>query len=135
MMEEAHNGGGGRKWNKTKSGRQKLNSQNLEILNQIRDAGMWNGTVKVNEYGVGALKGTRFMQYPHISGAMIDFFIAVDAAVFVGSPASTWSYDVVQARVYAGNFENYMYFPDGIRRVTDDNATMAPNTFAFCGKK
>ena len=131
MMEDAHNGGW-TKWKQDGIDTRTINDGNLAILNQIRDKGLWNERVPVYEYGIGALNGTRFMQYPDISGAMVDFFIAVDAGVFVGSPVSTWSFDVVQARVYAGNYENYMYFPDGIRRVTEVNATMAPGSFTYC---
>jgi hypothetical protein len=129
-MEEAQTNDN---WDRDWINMSEINGPNLLVLNQMRADGMWNGTVPVVEYGGGALNGTRFMDYPHISGAILDYFIAVDADMFVGSPLSSWSFDVIEARVYAGKLENYMYFPNGvIRRVTEDNATMAPDTFQWC---
>lgn len=110
-----------------------INEPNLVVLNELRESGMWNGTVPVDETVMEILKGTRFMEYPSVSRAVLDFFIAVGSDIFVGSPVSTWSLDVIEARVYAGVYENYMYFPNGvIRRVTPDNATMAPNAYEWC---
>ena len=86
---------------------------NLETLNHAIKYGLWNGTVQVFELGSTILKGTKYERIPSTIGAMLNFYLAVDSALFVGTEVSTWSTDVVASRFYRsrGNMPNYKYLP------------------------
>jgi hypothetical protein len=47
------------------------------------------------EAGMKSTEGTRFEQYPGISGATMDYFLALDAAIFVGTTVSSISVEFV----------------------------------------
>jgi hypothetical protein len=69
--------------------------ENLKVLNHARRYGLWNGTVNVMEAGMKSTEGTRFEQYPGISGATMDYFLALDAAIFVSTTVSSFSVEFV----------------------------------------
>jgi hypothetical protein len=101
---------------------------NLKELNRIRDNGMWNGTVKVFEAGSNLMRQTNddFQTYSGISGAVIDYFLALQASVFVGTEVSTFSADLIQSRFFRDNRRNYHYRPEGIALATRETDRQPP---------
>jgi hypothetical protein len=104
---------------------------NLKELNRIRDDGMWNGTVKVFEAGSNLMRhsGDDFQTYSGISGAVIDYFLALQSSVFVGTEVSSFSADLIQSRFFRDNRRNYHYRPDGLALATGE-ADVQPPRFA-----
>jgi hypothetical protein len=107
-------------------GKNQVAVENLAVLNRASVEGLWNGTVKVFEAGMPSIKNTRFEAYPGISGAAVDYFLAVGASLFVGTEVSTFSTDLIAARFYRGNKSNYHYSPTGLQLVTTQNSTVPP---------
>jgi hypothetical protein len=104
---------------------------NLRELNRIRDHGLWNGTVKVFEAGSSYMRTVNESEdelgrYVGISGAVLDYFLAVEASIFIGTEVSTFTTDLVQSRFFRSNRQNYHYTPNGVQHVTPDNATEPP---------
>ena len=100
--------------------------ENLKILNHAVKHGLWNGTVKVFEFGASALNGTRFAKRPSTTGALLDFYIASNANIFVGTEVSSYSHDLAATRFYAGNVQNYRYTPDGVVEWTTKTTKQPP---------
>lgn len=71
-------------------------AENLAALERIdRDGGLWGGRVPVFGMGTAALMGdARFEGMRETAGAAINFFLALRAATFVGTPISTYSVDI-----------------------------------------
>ena len=77
---------------------------NLRVLNRLTNhnatdkgtanGGMWNGRVPVVEFGSEALRGTIYEQRPSISGAILNYFLGLDADIFIGTEVSSFSHDV-----------------------------------------
>jgi hypothetical protein len=101
---------------------------NLNELNRAVKDGLWSGRAKVFEFGSNMLKGTKYESRAATSGAVLNFFIAQNANVFVGTRVSTYSMDLLHARFYNGTIENYQYLPAGLERWTD-NTTKHPPGF------
>jgi len=75
--------------------------ENLAALNNAIDHGLWGGRVIVFEAGAeGAANSTIFKNYPGISGAIIDFYLATEATVFIGTAVSSFSNDVWTTLLY-----------------------------------
>jgi len=91
---------------------------NLQALNHARDHGLWNGTARVFEFGAKAMAGTEYSHRPSTTGSMVNFFIAIDAKIFIGTEVSSWSHDLLATRFFRGNMENYKYLPDGLHHWT-----------------
>lgn len=90
---------------------------NLHELDRLSRDGMWNGTVPVVEFGANALKGTVYDERPSTAGAILNYFLGIDAAVFVGTEVSSFSHDLLAARFYRGRRSvgaNYRYLPSGL---------------------
>ncbi len=129
---------------------------NLELLNRLtnhdgskdgKPAGLWNGKVPVVEFGAEALEGTVYAERPSISGSILNYFLAVDATIFIGTEVSSYSNDIVGARFYresgssytsvktkATNGEpenlrknNYKYLPTGLKEWVTDEMVVPPN--------
>jgi hypothetical protein len=100
--------------------------ENLEELNRAVKDGLWGGRAKVFEFGSNALKGSKYESHPSTAGAVLNFFIAQHANVFVGTRISSYSMDLLHARFYNGNIENYQYLPSGLRRWTDNTTEHPP---------
>jgi len=105
----------------------RLNVENLSALNRAVSEGLWNGRVKVFEFGSNSLNGTKFGKYPATIGAWINFYLAVESVVFIGTEISTWSFDVMQTRFHRKNSANYKFLPSGIESWTPVNMTTTPN--------
>jgi hypothetical protein len=93
---------------------------NLKELNRAVKDGLWGGRAKIFEFGSNVLKGTKYESRASTTGAVLNFFIAQNANVFVGTRVSTYSMDLLHARFYNGNIENYEYQPAGLERSTDN---------------
>jgi hypothetical protein len=87
---------------------------NLKEVNRAVEDGLWGGRAKVFEFGSNALMGTKDESRPATSGAVLNFFVAQKANVFVGTCVSTYLMDLLHARFYGGNIENYKYLPSGL---------------------
>ena len=102
--------------------------ENLERLNRAVDEGLWGGQVQVFEFGSYMLKGTRYSRRASITGGLINYYIALESKVFIGTEISTYSTDLMTQRFYQSKKMNYKYLPSGIERWTD-NSTRIPETF------
>ena len=102
---------------------------NLEALNHALEHGLWNGRVKVFQFGSPSLEGTKYEDKALIAGAMLDYFLAINAKVFVGTPVSSFSVALTTARVYRGQLENYEYLPDGLHLWTPPGTIRGPAFF------
>jgi hypothetical protein len=105
---------------------------NLETLNRAVLQGLWNGTVRVFELGSTALNGTKFERTPSTIGALMNFYLSLHSKVFVGTPVSSWSVDVMASRFYrAGRLDeretNYQYLPGGVQLWTTSEMKDAPH--------
>jgi hypothetical protein len=101
--------------------------RNLGALNAARRHGLWDGRVRIFEAGVPILNGTRFHERcPSISGSIVDYFLSLDASLFVGTPVSSFSTDIQSTRFYRGNRHNYIYTPKGLEWITHENVTAPP---------
>lgn len=102
-------------------------ADNLRELNRIRDEGMWNGTVAVFEAGSSYMRSSDvYGSYFGIAGAVMDYFLALQASVFIGTEVSSFSTDVIQSRFYRSEFRNYHYRPDGLRLAVAEGETQPP---------
>ena len=100
---------------------------NLKALNRISKEGLWGGRAKVFEFGANALKGTKYEEsMSSIGGALLNYHIATNAEIFVGTEVSSYSNDLVATRFYRDNFNNYFYRPDGLHLVTTKDSTEPP---------
>ena len=89
----------------------RLAVENLRTLNRIVKHGLWNGEVIAFELGSTILQTTPYKSTPSIIGAMINFEVAIGSSLFVGTPVSSWSVDVVASRFYRNLTQNYKYLP------------------------
>eukprot|EP00934_Nitzschia_sp_Nitz4_P008564 Nitzschia sp. Nitz4//scaffold126_size65214//26625//27965//NITZ4_006153-RA/size65214-processed-gene-0.24-mRNA-1//1//CDS//3329534680//8554//frame0 len=100
--------------------------ENLRVLNEARDKGMWNGRVPVVEFGSKALDGTVYAAKPSTAGAMLNFFVAMNASIFVGSEVSSYAHDLLATRFFRGMGNNYKYLPDGLQDWTPPGTVDPP---------
>ena len=106
-----------------------LAEYNLKVLNHIIENGLWNGKVKAIEAGVNLAKKSGhpvYSKYFSLSGSIIDFFLAVQADIFVGTEVSSFSVDVEITRFYRGRKENYHYLPNNFEMTTPPDAKFPP---------
>ena len=101
---------------------------NLNELNRIVEHGLWNGTVKVFEFGANALKGTKFENRSSIVGSMINFYIGLLGKIYIGNEVSSYAIDLLSNRFYRNLTENYKYLPDGLHHWTPPG-TIYPQGF------
>jgi len=110
---------------------------NLRLLNQLtnrdgKGGGMWNGTVPVVEFGFEALRGTVYENRPTIGGAIHDYWLALDAHIFIGTEISSFSMDILAARFFRGANDsdmkknNYKYLPSGVQEWINDEMISPP---------
>jgi hypothetical protein len=97
--------------------------ENLETLNRAVRHGLWGGRVQVFEFGSHSLVGTRYQQRAAIVGGLVNFYIALQSKVFIGTQISTYSMELMTQRFYQGNLENFKYLPTGIERWTSETTT------------
>ena len=147
-------------------------AQNLQLLNQLRREGMWNGTIPVHEAGTSLLLSTQDSNVSlspsssplssslssslayfrtearGIASSMIDYELALQAQMFVGTPVSSFSMQAMATRYHrhrhgqrqqqhhsqsvpssslsSGDHDetvpvqNYLYLPQGLKRLPPD---------------
>ena len=130
--------------------------ENLQVLNRVTNhngdedgksvGGLWNGRVPVVEFGSEALRGTVYEHRPSLSGAILDYFLALDADIFIGTEVSSFSSDILGSRFYRGlsdsdtdahaqpidgyrknlREQNYKYLPGGLEKWISDEMTVPP---------
>lgn len=100
--------------------------ENLQALNDVLENGMWNGRVKVFQFGVTGLAGSKFENRSSITGAMLDYYIALNSKVFIGTSVSSFSHALMTTRFFRGEMENYEYLPDGVARWTPPGLEKPP---------
>jgi len=107
-----------------------LSKHNLAVINDIVKNGMWNGTVAVIEGGAVMVKDVSqnelYQYFNSIVGSVLNFFIAINAKIFIGTEISSYSTLAVATRFYRQNRENYFYYPEGLLWKTHPNATAPP---------
>ena len=100
---------------------------NLKEFDRISKEGLWGGRAKIFTFGSKALNGTKYAETMwSIGGSILDFDIATNAKIFVGTEISSFSADLVSNRFYRGKFDNYYYRPDGLHKMTDENSNEPP---------
>ena len=112
-----------------KDAQNEMANHNLKTLNGLIENGLWNGKVIAIEAGVNLAKKSGhpiYSKYYSLSGSIIDFFLAVQSEIFVGTEVSSFSVDVEITRFYRGNKKNYHYLPNDIELTTPPDATYPP---------
>ena len=130
--------------------------ENLQVLNRLTNhngdedgksvGGLWNGRVPVVEFGFEALRGTVYEHRPLLSGAILDYFLALGSDIFIGTEVSSFSSDIMSSRFYRGlsdsdtdahaqpidgyrknlREQNYKYLPGGLEKWISDEMTVPP---------
>ena len=103
-----------------------LTVHKLNAIDEILECGMWNGKVKVVEAGSRMVEeaGDPFYKYySNIAGGIVNFFLAKQADVLIGTEVSTFSVLAMNSRLYMENRENYFYRPQGLHWLTPPNVT------------
>mmetsp|Transcript_18914 Transcript_18914/g.21496 ORF Transcript_18914/g.21496 Transcript_18914/m.21496 type:complete len:480 (-) Transcript_18914:92-1531(-) len=98
-----------------------LATHNLKVLNELVSKGLWGGRVKVVEAGSALAKHSGhklYSKYNSLVGSIINFFLAVEANIFIGTRVSSWSGTVINYRFYKEEKMNYFYQPKGLDWVT-----------------
>ena len=105
--------------------------KNLQTFNDIIEHGLWNGTVKVFQMGTTGLDGTKFENRSSVTGSLLDYFLALESKIFVGTPVSSFSHALVQTRFYRREYNNWQYLPEGLSQWTpissDDDESSSLN--------
>lgn len=100
---------------------------NLKALNDAINFGLWNGTVKVFEFGANALQGTRYEQRASITGSVINFYLGIRGKIFVGSEVSSYALDILKHRFYRNmTTTNFKYLPNGLEDWTPPGTVQPP---------
>lgn len=97
-----------------------INNNNLKVIDQILEEGMWGGRVKVVEAGSSLVKQSGdpfYKRYSTIAGGIVNMFLAIHSDIFIGTEVSTYSVIAANARFHRGLFENYFFVPDGLKEV------------------
>lgn len=100
--------------------------ENLRVLNQARDDGLWGGRVKVIEFGEKVLNNTDYSRTPSTPASLVNYHISIGAKIFIGTEVSSYSHDLLATRFYANSMENYKYLPDGLHDWTPPGTEYPP---------
>lgn len=101
--------------------------ENLKVLNDYVRNGAWGGKVNVVEAGSKlAEKHDTYSKYSTITGGIINFFISLQANIFVGTEVSSYSAAVAKSRFFRERRDSFFYTPKGINLATEVNSTDAP---------
>jgi hypothetical protein len=93
---------------------------------------MWGGKVKVVEAGSRMIEDAGsdiFKYYSNLVGSIVNFFLAIQSDILVGTQISTFSTLAMNSRLYREQRENYFYRPMGIHWMSPPNATK-PHKFS-----
>jgi hypothetical protein len=103
----------------------RVNKQNLDSINNLLENGMWDGKVKVIEAGSELVENDGdpfYNRFSIIAGGIVNFFLAVQSKILVGTEVSTFSTLSMNTRFFREQRENYFYRPDGLHWVTPPDA-------------
>jgi hypothetical protein len=112
--------------------------ENLQVLNRLVEQGMWDGRVQVLEFGSNAVQGSKYEKHFSTAGAILDFFLAINAKVFIGTEVSSYSHDLLATRFFRTHTSssistqttnpthNYHYRPDGLHDWTPPGTVDPP---------
>ena len=123
----------------------KITVHNLNVINHMVENGLWGGQVRVIEAGskvvelhnmnastsdtsaqnesTASSRGGYYGHFSNIVGGIMNFFLAIDAKIFIGTEVSTYSTLNINSRFYRGERQNYFYRPGGLHWVTPVNVT------------
>lgn len=108
-----------------------LQKYNLKVLNEVVTNGLWGGRVKVLEAGRTFMEKSGhpyYGRFPSLMGSIVDFFLAQNSKVFIGTEVSSWSNAVTRFRFYNNKKQNYVYRPGNVIQDTLDDLK-APHPF------
>jgi len=103
----------------------KVNKHNLDLINNLLENGMWGGKVKVIEAGSELVENEGdpfYKRFSNIAGGIVNFFLAVQSKILIGTEVSTFSTLSMNTRFFRDERENYFYRPDGLHWVTPPNS-------------
>lgn len=106
-----------------------LAEENLHVLNHVLEHGLWGGRVKVVEAGSKLAMESKheiYSKYSTLTGGIINFFISLQANIFVGTEVSSYSSALVKSRFFRNRRESYFYVPQGLKIATPLDATEPP---------
>jgi len=106
-----------------------LAAYNLNTINELKVSGMWDGRVKVHEAGSDLAINSKYpvlSKHSAIVGGIINFYLALEAKMFIGTPVSSYSSSVTSFRFYRGLKQNYFYVPEGLSWVTSPEMSSPP---------
>ena len=102
-----------------------LTIHNLNVIDEIVESGLWNGRVRVVEAGSELVRkeaeNPYYSYYSNIVGGIVNFFLAIQSSIFIGTEVSTYSTLVVNSRLYRGIQDSYFYRPQGLSSATIHN--------------
>ena len=105
----------------------KLTIYNLRAINDYVENGLWGGRVKVVEAGSKLVQQVStdpwYRHYSNIVGGILNFFLAIQSDIFVGTEVSSYSTLVSNSRFYRESRGSYFYRPTGLHPATPVNAT------------
>lgn len=110
---------------KALSSLEKVNRHNLQSIHHLIENGMWDGKVKVVEAGSQMVENAGdpfYKRFSNIAGGIVNFFLAVQSKILVGTEVSTFSTLSMNTRFYREQRENYFYRPEGLYWVTPPDA-------------
>jgi hypothetical protein len=93
---------------------------NLNALNRALAEGLWGGRVTVFD------KDPPTEETAGVLGAAVAYFMSLQSTLFIGTEVSSFSMDVISARFYQGNRNNYLYHPSGLKLATPEDAIIPP---------
>jgi hypothetical protein len=102
---------------------------NLKTLNELIATGLWGGRVKVVEAGSELAKRSEhpiYSKYSSLVGSIINFFLSLEAEIFVGTIVSSYSTAVISYRFFREKKENFFYMPNGLDWVTPPGIKQPP---------
>uniref|UniRef100_A0A7S3VAP8 O-fucosyltransferase family protein n=1 Tax=Chaetoceros debilis TaxID=122233 RepID=A0A7S3VAP8_9STRA len=106
---------------------------NLKALNELIENGLWGGKVRVVEAGSKLaqqqIKYPFYAKYSAIVGAIINYYLSIDASIFFGTYVSSYSSAVISTRFFRETItstNNYFYSNDGLIHVTPPGAAQPP---------
>ncbi len=101
-----------------------LNRQNLAEIRKLQAYGMYDGKVKVFLAGsriVEEISEPYYSKFKVFTGSVLNYYIAIESKIFVGTETSSWSSSISNARLFRGHLENYFFDTNGLHHITPYN--------------
>jgi len=98
---------------------------NLKVVNEAVQSGLWGGRVEMVEAGSRmveeVLDNPFYKHFSNVVGGIVNFFVAIQADLFIGTEVSTYTTMVINSRFYRELRQNYFYRPEGLYWVTPED--------------